>query len=143
MITVVDSLIRIIMGIMPVILTVFVEDILKYTQSIKEGLVQNDAAYNILIERQEVLTFLISFSITAMVTALNSLIVGYSLLAIIWFIASLLVAFSVKPVVNATDFKVPLYSAKRFIIKKKTLLVIAIAIGVTITEVLIQYLSSG
>ena len=143
MVSLVDSLIRIVMSSMPVMLTVFIEDGLKYSQTVKEGLTQNDAAYSIIIERQEVLTFLVSFSMTALVTSLNSLIVNSTLSAVAWVIVSILVAFSVKPVVSAADYKAPLYKAKRFIVEKKVYLAIATAIGVTVTEVLIQYLSLG
>jgi len=107
---------------------------------VKEGLAYSET-HDIIITRIEVLSFLTGFSLTAIITALNSLIAGFNLIAVSWILVNILTLLSIKPIVGSIELNSRLYSAKVFIYKKKPYLALAIFIAVVITEAVIFFLA--
>ena len=125
--------IRVILEFIPVGLGIFIDDILGYTNLVVEGLVYSESQ-EVIIARIEILSFLTSFFMTSLITALNSLLTTNIAIAIIWFLCSILTALSLKPLIGATESISRLYRAKEFILKKKPLLVVFTFIAVVVTE---------
>jgi hypothetical protein len=118
----------------PVLLWVIIA-IFHLDRIVAEGVGQS-AQTEVIIQRYDLFSMLISYCVSAFVTGLNQSLVGRNGIAAIWLVMAIICSLILKPVVNAdvTDGKI--YRLQQIITKHKIVITIIVFLLVVGTELL-------
>lgn len=125
------------MQFVPILLWI-VTDIFRLNRIVAEGISQS-ASTEIVIRRYDLFSMLVSYCVSASVTALNQSLMGRNGIAAIWLITAIIISLVLKPIVSADSTCDSIYKLQGLLIKhriKITLVVFLLIVGTEFIPIL-------